>query len=133
MDSISFSFSGTFPSVHSGSYYLEIKHRNSISVWSSYPCSYTKGSPFLYDYTSNNTSAYGNNLINIEDKYCLYSGDAIYDGLIEGLDLAKIDDDAANFVEGYVQSDLTGDGFVDVSDLVIVTEHAPNFVAIAKP
>lgn len=87
----------------------------------------------MYDFTTLVTSAFGDNLINCEDKYCLFSGDALKDDFIDVSDLRQIDNDVTNFVEGYVQSDLTGDNFVDVSDLVFVTNNVDDFIGVINP
>jgi len=55
------------------------------------------------------------------------------DGLIDGDDLAIIDNDAYSSLSGYVISDLNGDNFVDGTDLVIVDNNAFKFVTIVRP
>ncbi len=51
------------------------------------------------------------------------------------LDFPKsiIDNDAYNFVTGYVVSDVTGDEVTDGSDAAIVDNNAYNFVTKATP
>ena len=43
------------------SYYLVIKHRNSIETWSATGVQFTSGN-LTYDFTSTSDKAYGNNL-----------------------------------------------------------------------
>jgi hypothetical protein len=56
-----------------------------------------------------------------------------HDGLVDATDLALIDNDAANFVTGYVWTDLSGDNFVDGSDYLIADNNAFNFVVAMRP
>ncbi|MBK9225921.1 MAG: hypothetical protein IPL67_02355 [Ignavibacteria bacterium] len=44
-----------------------------------------------------------------------------------------IDNDASNFVGGYVVTDLTGDDFVDGTDFAIADNNAANFVSVVRP
>ena len=44
-----------------------------------------------------------------------------------------IDNDAQNFVGGYVVTDLTGDDFVDGTDFSLADNNATNFVSAVVP
>jgi len=44
-----------------------------------------------------------------------------------------VDNDAANFMTGYVLTDLTGDQFIDLNDLTIADNNAFNFISVIKP
>ncbi len=134
LDSVTFSGNVTFANAPTGTYYLEVKHRNSIETWSKNGGeSYVKGVAFSYNFTSAVTQAYGNNLIHVLTKYCDYSGDADQDGSVDLADLAIIDNDASNFSIGYLSSDVDGNGFVDISDLSIADNNAANFVSKMTP
>ncbi len=67
------------------------------------------------------------------DLYAFYSGDVNQDGIIEGVDLALIDNDATNFITGYVRTDVNGDQFVDGTDAAITDNNAFNFVTLIRP
>jgi len=116
-------------------YYIVLTHRNSIETWSSSGNAFVSGS-LIYNFRPAATTAYGSNEIRIDNDpvtYAIYSGDVNQDGNVEAADLALIDNDAFNFVTGYVSTDITGDGIVDASDGAIADNNAFNFVSVARP
>lgn len=66
-------------------------------------------------------------------RHAFYSGDVNQDGTVDATDLSMIDNDAYNFVTGYVKTDLTGDNFVDATDAAIADNNAANFVSVVRP
>ena len=86
-----------------------------------------------YDFTWTAGAAYGNNLALKLGKYCLYSGDANQDGLVDSGDLGIVDNDNANYVSGYTNTDVNGDGIVDSGDLGIVDNNNANYVGKVVP
>ena len=123
----------TVPNSYSGSYYITVKHRNSITTLSASPVSFASG-PIVYNFTDNIVKAYGNNLLEmIDGKFTIYTGDASLDELVDGTDLALVDNDATDFIAGYLLTDINGDGLVDGSDLAIVDNNANLFVAAVYP
>lgn len=113
-------------------YYLVLKHRNSIETWSAVPYKFTSG--FLnYDFTNGQTKAYGNNLKQINNKWCIYSGDVNQDGIVDLTDVSLTDADNLNFIAGYVVTDLNGDNIVDISDLSLVDNNNLIFVSKITP
>ncbi|MCB0729120.1 MAG: hypothetical protein KDD00_16755, partial [Ignavibacteriae bacterium] len=134
IDSVTNNAGLVFRNVTTGTYYLQISHRNSLETWSkSGGESISAGVTGNYDFTTSASQGYGNNLILISGKYCLYGGDINRDGLIELSDLLQIYNDGANFALGYVLTDLTGDRLVDLTDLLIVYNNASNFVSKNTP
>lgn len=134
IDRVTFSGSVLFNNAATGTYYLQIKHRNTIETWSKAGGeTYTRGISFSYNFTTAQTQAYGNNMILKGTKYCIYSGDVNQDGVVDGSDASQISNDAENFVEGYVVSDLDGNNFVDGSDYSIADNNAFNFVIKSTP
>lgn len=117
-------------SVPAGSYYIQIRHRNTIETWSASPVSFPASS---YDFTISASQAYGSNMVLKASKWCIYSGDVNQDGAVDGSDGSLIDNDAFNFVSGYVSADLNGDDFVDASDASICDNNAYNFVGVIRP
>jgi hypothetical protein len=116
-------------------YYIVIKHRNSIETWSATPQSFVSG--FLnYDFTNSSSQAFGNNMVQVDAspiKFAIYGGDVNQDGTVDATDVSTIDNDAANFVSGYVVTDLTGDDFIDGTDFAIADNNAANFVSAITP
>ncbi|NVO21272.1 MAG: C39 family peptidase [Bacteroidetes bacterium] len=120
------------PSSVNGDYYIVVNHRNSIATWSATPVSFT-GDAASYNFTLNNASAYGNNLVLSGTKYCLFGGDVNQDGQVNSLDISAVNTSCLLFSFGYLPQDANGDGIVDYQDLVIVDNNAANMVAIIKP
>jgi len=134
LDSASFLALFEFRNAPTGTYYLKIKHRNSIETWSKNGgFNFIRYSFMNYDFTSAQSQAFGNNMILKDSLWSIYSGDVDQNGFVDGTDQSLIDNDAYNFVSGYVNSDLTGDNFVDASDAAIAENNAANFVGKIIP
>jgi hypothetical protein len=122
-----------FSSLAAGSYYIVVKHRNALETWSAAPVAMTPGGNYNHDFTAAASLAYGNNMVFKLGRYCIYSGDANQDGAIDGTDYSLVDNDAFNFVSGYVSTDVTGDNTVDASDASIIDNNAYNFIGRITP
>jgi len=130
-------FSRYFKNVNtSKSYYIVLKHRNSIETWSKPAVTFSSGSIFTYDFSYTPNSAFGNNIIlsdNSPVTYSLYSGDVNQDGTIDLTDGSLIDNDAFNFASGYLQTDINGDDVTDLADAVFADNNSFNFVSKITP
>lgn len=135
IDSITFTAKFTFENAASGSYYIVAKHFNSIETWSRTGGEVlsNNGSLYNYDFTNSQTKAFGNNLVFVNTKWCIYSGDADQNGSVNLDDLISVYNDAANFVPGYIATDLNGDNIVNLSDLLIVYNNVNKFVEMVRP
>ena len=116
-------------------YYLDIRHRNSIETWSAAGQSFTS---FFgtYDFSNANSQAYGNNMAQVNTspvKFALFSGDVNQDGFVELSDVVLIYNDASNFVTGYANTDVNGDNLIDLSDLLITYNNSSAFVSKVTP
>ena len=116
-----------------GLYYLVIKHRNSIETWSSAPVDFTANPQGNYDFSTSASQAYGNNLKSMGSIYAIYSGDASQDGLVDGSDMAAIDNASTAIQTGYYPEDINGDGLVDASDMAIIDNNSTAVVHVMKP
>jgi len=115
-------------------YYIVVKSRNSIETWSKSGGEvWGAATTLTYDFTTAQSQAFGSNQVLKCGKACMYSGDVNQDGIVDGTDLSLIDNDAANFVQGYVPTDLNCDGIVDGSDASIADNNAFNFVQKITP
>ncbi len=124
---------GAFTSVMNGtSYYLVVKHRNSIETWSGTGKSFSLNQ-LNYDFTTAATQAYGNNMKLKGGKWTIFSGVVNQDGLVDLSDVSLTDIDNLNFVVGYTITDVNGDNLVDLSDLSIVDINNLNFVSKVTP
>lgn len=122
-----------FTSVSSGSYYVVVKHRNSIETWSSVPVAMSPGGNYNYNFTTAASQAYGNNLVLKLGRFCNYSGDVDQDGSIDGSDYSLVDNAALIFASGYLAEDITGDDAVDASDAAIIDNNSYNFISVIRP
>ncbi len=119
------------PPANHGSYYLTVKHRNSLETTTASPVSFAGGSiSYSFDTPS---KAYGDNLKPINDKYCIYAGDVNQDGMVDESDLNSIDADASGLFAGFLTNDVNGDGIVDALDLIMTDNNAAAFVTAKKP
>lgn len=115
------------------SYYITVKHRNSITTVSSIPVSFS-GAEISYNFTDMASKAYLSNMIQMTDgKWAFYAGDVNQDGAVDTADLSPVDNDASIFASGYINTDVNGDGIVDTGDMTIVDNNSANFVSAANP
>ena len=120
------------PASLGSSYYIVVKHRNSVETWNSNPLSFG-GTTVSYNFSSSAGQAFGNNLKLIAGKYVVQVGDINQDGIIDANDFVAVDNDAANFLSGYLNTDVNGDGFVDEADFTMVNSNASVFVGKITP
>jgi hypothetical protein len=120
------------PSDKNGSYYLTIRHRNSIETTSASPVDFSGAS---IDYSFNPQSqAYGDNQQLMADgTAALFTGDPTQEGLVDSDDLAAIGNLAAWAECGYLSEDLTGDGLVDSDDLAACGNNAAWAIGVILP
>ncbi|NVO21591.1 MAG: hypothetical protein HXX13_17955 [Bacteroidetes bacterium] len=126
------SISVSLPSAFSGTYYLVVRHRNSILTASALPlvCS---GSSLNYSF-DNASKAFGGNLKQLPDgNWAIYCGDVNQDGVINDSDMALVDADAVQFNTGYLATDLDGDGIIDAADQIILDNNATRSVIAVLP
>ena len=133
-----FTFRYTFESAAlSDSYYLQVRHRNSIQIWSANPVSFDFLSGNLrYDFTLSADSAFGSNQVEVDNsplRFAMYGGDVDQNDIVDGTDTQLIDNDASGFVSGYVATDVNGDNFVDGTDAALTGNNADNFVTAITP
>ncbi len=116
-------------------YYLDLRHRNSIETWSNTAQAFTS-SQMTYNFTSANTQAFGNNLLQINatpQKYGIYNGDENQNGFVDLTDVVNVFNAAGSFTTGYVPSDMNGDNITDLADLILTNNNASAFVAKVIP
>ncbi|MBV6479509.1 MAG: hypothetical protein HGGPFJEG_02283 [Ignavibacteria bacterium] len=125
-----------FGNATSGTYYLVLTHRNSIETWTASGISVTRGGSVNYDFSNSSSQAFGNNMKQVDlspVRFAVYSGDVNQDGVVDATDAGAIDNDASNFVSGYLNTDITGDDLVDATDAAIGDNNAANFVGKVVP
>ena len=115
-DSATAVFSGA---ITGNTYWIVIKHRNTIQTWSSAPVTFNPIN--TYDFTSSASQAYGNNMIEIQSGiWAFYNGDINQDENIDLIDFPALDFGINNGLLGYRPTDLNGDGNVDLLDFPIL-------------
>jgi hypothetical protein len=122
-----------FPSNTAGnSYWLVVKHRNSIETWSANPVTMSVGGS--YNFTDLASKAYADNQVMVDaGLYAIYTGDINQDGFVDPFDFADYSSDNVNFASGYLVTDMNGDGFVDPFDFSIYSSNNVNFVMAITP
>jgi hypothetical protein len=119
---------GSLISVLNGtSYYLVVKHRNSIETWSATGKSFTSNL-LNYDFTTASAQAYSDGVSTnlpmkqIGSKWCFWSGDVTQNYFIEFDDLIQVYNKYFLGLEvpGYYVEDVTGNGYVEYDDLLLV-------------
>ena len=124
----------SFENVVNGvNYYLVVRHRNSIETWSKAGGEVFTGGTLTYDFTTAASQAFGNNMVNVGGEWSIFTGDVNQDGIVDGGDLSLIDNDAFNFVTGYVPTDLNCDSIVDGTDAAYADNNAFDFVQVQRP
>lgn len=132
-----------FPQANNFSdYFFVVNHRNHLETWSHNTPERIDSCENYYNFTDSLSKAFGNNMkfvsSVIQDRqvgggYVLYGGDVNQDGIIDGTDGGIADNDAANFLTGYVASDVNGNGIVDGSDLLIIENNSAAFISVVRP
>ena len=133
VDGLKFRVQPSFSNASSGnSYYLILKHRNSIETWSS-NLVLISNEPVMYDFTSSVSQAFGNNMQLIGGLAYTYGGDVNQDGFVDLNDLVTTSNAASGFVSGYVVTDVNGDLSVTLEDILIVYNSAAAFAEVKVP
>ena len=123
----------SIPGSLTGSYYIVVKHRNSIETWSAAPVSFAGGA-VSYNFSTSLSQAFGSNLKAVGGGfYAMFGGDISQDGLVDGTDMASVDNASTAGVVGYVATDANGDGLVDGSDMALIDNNSTASVASEKP
>ena len=93
------------------SYYIVVNHRNSIETWSAMPVSFAGGT-VSYNFSNAATQAYGSNLKALAGGlYAIFGGDVSQDGIVDGTDMAAVDNASTAILLGYMDEDANGDGW----------------------
>ncbi|MBK7215067.1 MAG: hypothetical protein IPH88_17610 [Bacteroidales bacterium] len=120
------------PSTVTGSYYVTIKHRNSIETVSSSPVAFS-GNVITYNF-DNSTKAFGGNLhLSNDNHWLVYSGDINNDGIVDSSDMIDLDNQTNSFATGYLPADLNGDGLIDSTDMLLLDNNSSSMTGSVLP
>jgi hypothetical protein len=126
-DSVNVPLSGTgtgfaiFRYAPSGAYYLAIRHRNHLEVWSADSLPLVKGttSTSSYDFSTDAGKAYGTTALKqVGSVFVTWGGDVNQDGVIDYRDRNLTWNNRG--LNGYISTDCNGDGTCDSADYAIV-------------
>ena len=119
-----------------GSYYIAIKHRNTLQTWSADPVNFTSSTP-LYNFSIAASKAFGGNQVEVEPGvWAFFTGDMNQDEYIDGNDFPLYDAESASggLYDGtYTSTDMNGDGFVDGNDFPVFDLNSSNGVSSMHP
>ena len=117
-------------------YFIEVTHRNALATWSAAPVTFVNSDASIA-FSVDASYAFGNNQIQVDNTpynvFAFYSGDVNQDGFIDLTDVISISNAANIFLTGYVVTDLTGNNVVDLTDVVMAYNNSVNFVNVIKP
>lgn len=120
VDSVNFGVTMNFSNAPTGKYYIFVYHRNHLATASRLTQTVTRGSMVSYNFTSANSQAFGNNMIQVSSspvRWAMIPGDGNRDGFVDGLDQTIWI--IQNGLDGYLAGDFNGDLFVDGLDQTI--------------
>lgn len=132
---INLSNSGTatinIPAAYNASYFITIKHRNSIETTTAAAVSLV-GSTISQSFSIANV--YGGNLgLTPDGYYVIFSGDVDQNGSVDTGDFTPVDNDASNYNSGYIATDVNGDGTVDSGDFTSIDNNGLNYIGSSHP
>ncbi|MBK8554028.1 MAG: right-handed parallel beta-helix repeat-containing protein [Ignavibacteria bacterium] len=136
VDSVNYSVTLSFTSAPTSNYYIVVKHFNSLETWSKAGGEYliSDGLASSFSFITSASQAYGDNTILTRTRYCMYSGDVNQDGFVDQTDLFLIIADSDNFLTGdRLPADLTGDGAVELRDVLRCYNNTTLFAKVVSP
>ncbi|MEP7166034.1 MAG: hypothetical protein ABI741_15130 [Ferruginibacter sp.] len=127
--------SATF-SQPAGSYFIAVRHRNSIQTWTAAAVACTTSTP-LYNFSTAANKAFDSNQAQVAaGVWAFFTGDINQDEYIDGNDFPLYDTQSASsgLYDGtYTPTDLNGDGFVDGNDFPVYDVNSSNGVSSIHP
>jgi hypothetical protein len=120
------------PAGLSASYYITIRHRNSLTTVSSVPVSFNDVSVnYAFDAPG---KAWGSRMVLLPGGgYGIYGGDINQDGAIDTSDMNLLGTPAALFYTGYLAADVNGDGIIDSADMTVTDNNRAAGITISTP
>lgn len=122
----------TLPVSLSSSYYITVKHRNSVETTTPAAKSFA-GSVIDHDFTTGVVQAFGSNMKLSAGISLIFTGDVNQDGSVDTGDMIPVDNDSFNYATGYLVSDVNGDGSVDTADMIFIDNNSSLYVGTMHP
>ncbi len=114
-------------------YYIHISHRNSVETWSRENGELFSSYNLEYDFSSDPSMAYGNNMSVKNGKSFIYCGDVNQDDIVDGDDLLSTYNAGNLFYTGYIPEDINNDRVIDLDDIVFLYNNSINFISVSAP
>ncbi|MEO8665244.1 MAG: hypothetical protein ABI462_07095, partial [Ignavibacteria bacterium] len=133
-DSLTGSVNVPYTLAESGtSYYIFVKHRNSISTWSAAPVACVSNA-ISYDFTTAITQAFMNNMKMVAGKASFFTGDVDGNTIVQGVDVFAVYNDNTTFTTGsYLITDLDYNGVVNGIDVLFAYNNNTLFAKQKNP
>lgn len=120
------------PIANNGSYYITIKHRNSLETTTATAISFAGN--IINQSFGAQANVYGGNLATSGDGYFLiYGGDVNQDGFIDTNDYIGVDNDSYLYMSGYLATDVDGSGTVDTNDYLLIDNNNYLYIGSIHP
>jgi hypothetical protein len=122
----------TVPAACNGSYYITIKHRNSLETTTVEAVSFA-GSTINQSFGSK-ANVYGNNLSeSLDGHHLIFCGDVNQDGSVDTRDYIGVDNDSFIYNEGYIATDADGNGVIDTRDFIFIDNNNYKYINTIHP
>ncbi len=124
--------------IDSTNYYIEILHRNHVTVWSAVPVSFNN-KDISYQFSSSMMQAFQNSEIippQIQlsmDKFGLHAGDIDHNRVVDLDDFVILEPDLTYGSIGFLNTDLNGSGYVDLEDFIIFEPKLTSGIVSQSP
>jgi hypothetical protein len=117
-------------------YYISLKHRNSIQVWSA--SAVTLSDDLFYNFTVANAaySTVGSTypMAEVESGvFAMYTGDVNQDGVIDSGDYSAVENDVIAIKFGYIPTDLAGIGAAESASYSLIENNIQLLILAIKP
>ncbi|MBK7175309.1 MAG: hypothetical protein IPH84_19325 [Bacteroidales bacterium] len=109
-----------------------MRHRNSIETTTQFPVSFSN-TVINYNFSSAAAQAYGSNQKALYGTYVIYGGDVNQDGIVDGSDMAAIDNASTAVLQGYIAEDVNGDAIVDGTDMAMIDNNSTATIISVHP
>lgn len=120
------------PTIYNGSYYITLKHRNSLETTTATAVSFANNA--VNQSFGTPANVFGGNLqLMIDNVYAIFTGDVNHDGAVDSNDMIPVDNGSTNYLYGYYDTDVNGDGAVDSNDMVKIDNNNANYIGSAHP
>lgn len=120
------------PTIYNGSYYITLKHRNSLETTTATAVSFANNA--VNQSFGIPANVFGANLqLMIDNVYAIFTGDVNHDGSVDSNDMIPVDNGSTNYLYGYYDTDVNGDGAVDSNDMVKIDNNNANYIGSAHP